>query len=76
MGTKKTSKRILKISEPVSQNLLAKVKLLKNQGIEIHDFSQQYTFLPPINCIILGPGEMKFMGSGSGSFGRWKMAPK
>ena len=25
----------------------------------------------PINCIILGPGEMKFMGSGS--LGRWEM---
>ena len=41
MGTKKTSKRISKISEPVSQNILARVKRLKNKGIEIFDFSQQ-----------------------------------
>jgi len=41
MGTKKKSKRISKISEPVSQNLLARVKSLKNQGIKIHDFSKQ-----------------------------------
>ena len=41
MGTKKASKRISKISEPISQNLLARVKHLKNQGLEIKDFSQQ-----------------------------------
>ena len=41
MGTKDYSTRITKISEPVSQNLLARVRHLKNQGIKIHDFSKQ-----------------------------------
>ena len=41
MSIKLNSKRISKISEPVSQNLLSRVKFLKNKGIKIHDFSKQ-----------------------------------
>ena len=41
MSIKLNSKRISKISEPVSQNLLSRVKFLKNKGVKIHDFSKQ-----------------------------------
>ena len=41
MSIKLNSKRISKISEPVSQNLLSQVKFLKNKGVKIHDFSAQ-----------------------------------
>ena len=41
MSIKLNSKRISKISEPVSQNILSRVKFLKNKGVKIHDFSKQ-----------------------------------
>ena len=41
MGTNTFSDRISKISEPASQNLLSRIKLLKSKGIDIYDFSKQ-----------------------------------